>query len=131
MNQDQAQKFIKEHLDKKGNKPVVITAQLVRRWWHILNEGVFYGSLKQPAAVDIKKLTSSWARCREAPGKNQVSISMANDMKDKKFFVTILVHEMVHAWEYYNFGCMTHGPTFKGWKGRVKEITGLELDTQV
>jgi hypothetical protein len=132
MNQQEARKFVREHLKRKGNIPVtLVTTQLVRKWWRIFNIAVFDGILNMPDRVVIKLLKSTWAWARESTKPKKVNITMCDHFSSKRLFLTVLIHEMVHAWELHLHNTMSHGPTFKRWAGRIKRITGLPLEVIV
>lgn len=42
-------------------------------------------------------------------------------------FITVLTHEMVHAWEFTTYGSSDHGDRFMSWKLDIQQLIGVEL----
>ena len=121
-----ARKLIKNHVARRGSKPVTLTERLVRYWWRALNVAVFGGKL--PALVGVSfvrhKGVYAWAH-KETDGRMRLSLQPT--FTSRQLFLMVLVHEMVHGWEHAAGKEMTHGPQFYGWKERIIKATDLEL----
>lgn len=128
MKRDDARSFIKAHIKNRGHQPITVTEQLVRKWWHIINNAVFNGSLKKPLTVTIKKLRKVWAWAQVSCIKGRINIIISSMFETRKLFLLILVHEMVHAWEVQNHSRMGHGKRFFSWENRIKWTTSLSLE---
>lgn len=127
MTHEEARTFVKEHLKYKGDKKVETTEALVRRWWGVLNVAVFYGRLHKPVKVEIKGIRDGFAHAETASNKGRVNIRMQRKFLSKLLFVTILLHEMVHAWEHQHHTVMGHGKRFHAWRNRISWTVGLDL----
>lgn len=128
MTHKEARAFVKDHINSKGDKAVVTTEALVRYWWGVLNVAVFYGKLHKPIEVEIKDIRDSFAWVTtHNKKKGRVNLRIQSTFVSKLLFVTILLHEMVHAWEHQHHTVMGHGKRFHAWKNRINRVTGLEL----
>ena len=128
MTHEEARTFVKEHIKYKGDKPVETTESLVRYWWGVLNIAIFYGRLHKPVNVEIKGIRDSFAWAQtNTKNKGRVNVRMQRTFLSKLLFITILLHEMVHAWEHQHHTVMGHGKRFFAWKNRIKRTVGLEL----
>ena len=129
MKHDEARQFLKDHLKRSGNKSVKTTQHLIRWWWRVLNVAVFYGRLHQPTVIEIKGIHDGygWADA-DLKNKGHVNIRIQKTFISKTFFLTVLLHEMVHAWEHQHHTIMGHGKRFYAWQTRIKRTVGLELD---
>jgi fumarate reductase subunit D len=128
MTHEQARTFVKEHIKYKGDVRVTTTETLVRYWWGVLNVAVFYGKLHKPVKVEIKGIRDSfaWAETNNKT-KGRVNVRIQRKFLSKLLFLTILLHEMVHAWEHQHHTVMGHGKRFFAWKNRIKWTIGLDL----
>jgi fumarate reductase subunit D len=128
MTHEEAREFVKEHIRYNGDKRVKTTEALVRYWWGALNAAVFYGRLHKPVKVEIKGIRDSYAWAEtNARKKGRVNVRMQRKFLSKLLFVTILLHEMVHAWEHQHHTVMGHGKRFYAWRNRIKWTVGLDL----
>lgn len=129
MTHEEARTFVKEHIKQRGGKKTDVTERLVRRWWNVLNVAVFYGRLHKPVKVEIKGIRGcfAWAETN-SKNKGRVNVRIQRSFLSKHLFLTILLHEMVHAWEHQHHTVMGHGKRFYAWKNRIKWTVGLDLD---
>jgi hypothetical protein len=129
MKHEEAREFLKNHLNHKGKKSVTPTEHLIRWWWRVLNVAVFYSKLHQPSHIEIKGVQGGygWAM-PDTKNKGHVNIRMHKAFISKASFLTVLLHEMVHAWEHQHHTIMGHGKRFYAWRSRIKRTVGLELD---
>lgn len=130
MTQAEARKLIKQHLKEKGREPINVTIDVVEYWWDILNIAVFVEELPRPVKVKVKTLTTSWAWTKSSGLPNRVNLVICDKFETYRLFLAILVHEMVHSYEYLKYEDMSHGETFTKWKGRIKRTTNLPLKTK-
>ena len=123
----QARKKVRKHLERYGNQTdFVITQRLVMHWWSALNQAVFDGKLPKPVEIVVKLVKGAYAESLPTNSDN-VSIYIDSELKDREFFITVLVHEMVHQYEMVHYGEMTHGPKFYEWKEIIEERVGVKL----
>jgi hypothetical protein len=134
MTHDEARTYVRDHLNRTGNKgPITVTEKLVSRWWNVLNTAVFYDRLLRPIEVKIHKPRSYWGRCtgveeRDNKGFRRVKLDINETFLTKRMFLDVLIHEMVHTWEYQHHTSMGHAIRFFAWKSRIKRTVGLDLE---
>jgi hypothetical protein len=106
------------------------TVRGVKRNYTQLNRTVFNGELPPSSEVVFEVKcglpTDWWAYCEYKD--KQFYIKLRPNYTNRKFFITILAHEMVHVWEQINYSRMTHGPRFFEMKEAFAEH-GLDLFT--
>lgn len=129
MTQNEARSKIRNHLKRDGKKFLIVTERIVRYWWCICNKALFRGKLTPPDRIIIKQFKDHYGYC-EADNQT-VTIGIHSDIGTRELFLTTLVHEMVHQWEYYVGHRMGHGKRFYAWQGRIKKHLGLDLDTEI
>lgn len=101
-------------------------------WWRVLNRAVFDNELRMPYNVRIRKYNKYNDPLGMCSGKDYsklhpVTFDIKEEMDDRKMFMDVLAHEMVHQWEQQTFGNMTHGKNFYKWKRKLKEL-GITLN---
>ena len=133
MDKIQARQKIKKHLKRQGHRDdFEITHHLVFHWWHVLNKAVFDGKLKTPKNVILRNFRDeSLGWCMAGKNDPSVILGLRRELYNRKTFLTVLVHEMVHAYEHQVHGKMSHRETFYMWKEAIYENTGLTLDEWV
>lgn len=108
------------------------TPEDARQWFDILNEQIFSNKLKPVDKITISSHRGDdvyayyYYYTKDDPKHGQTSISLLKKFKDKKFFVEILVHEMIHHFQHLHDEPAGHGPTFLAWKENLK-LRGLTL----
>ena len=128
MTHEEARTFVKEHVKYRGDQKVKTTEALVRYWWGVLNVAVFYGKLHKPVKINIKPMRKDFASASaSSEKKGRVDIEIDEKFLSKWLFLTIVAHEMVHAWEHQHHTVMGHGKRFHAWKNRIKRTIGLDL----
>ena len=133
-------KRIKAHIRRKGEQcDFEITESFALHWWHELNDAIFDGVLTPPVRFEIKNfrdcggwcLPFQWNRINE----RRVRIGLLREYWDRKTFLTVLAHEMVHQWEWEVLADwdpnVDHGSDFYSWKNKVKYRIGLPLDKTI
>jgi len=123
-----ARRKIVAHLKRRGHvSDFKVTPVLVMRWWNLLNKALFDGKLTPPHKIICRTFRDDHGWCQPMAGKGQVKLGICNEFVDRKEFITILVHEMVHQWQWTEVGEMTHGKSFWQWEKTVKRILNLPL----
>jgi len=130
-------KRIKAHIKRKGeNCDFEITETFALYWWHHFNDVIFDGALRPPVRFEIRNFRDCGGWCRPHNWNNikdrRVVIGLLRDYWDRKTFLTVLAHEMVHQWEWEVLADwnpkVEHGGDFFSWKNKLKYRTGLPLD---
>lgn len=127
---------IKTHVKSKGEKgDFEITESFCYYWWHRLNDAVFDGKLSPPVRFELKAFRYDLGWCipwRPYSKQPKVVIAINTDIIDRKMFLCVLAHEMVHQWEWEVenewFTDDGHGEKFFSWRHRLKHRVGLPLD---
>lgn len=133
-------KRIRSHIKRKGEQcDFEITESFALYWWHQLNETIFDGVLTPPVRFEIKNFRDCGGWCipylKNRTGPRRVRIGLLRDYWDRKTFLIVLAHEMVHQWEWeiqadWNPN-VEHGTDFFSWQNKVKYRIGLPLDRHV
>ncbi len=124
----EARKKIVSHLKRRGHDSNFnVTPLLVMRWWNLLNQALFDSKLIPPRRIVVRAFRDDNGWCEPRSKKGHVNIGINSDLEDRKEFLMILAHEMVHQWQWTEVGEMTHGKTFWQWKGPIKRILNLRL----
>lgn len=130
MTEADAHKRLHLYIKNRGHTPVHITAHTVRLWWNILNTLVFDGKVLPPRHITLiqSEAVFAWA----LPGPYRViDLHIQTVFHERTTFLTVLIHEMVHAWEYMVFGRMGHGKRFTEWTKTIEQLTPLVLRRRI
>lgn len=126
MTQQEASAKLHQYIIGRGHTPVKVTKQLVRFWWKIINHAIFNGELLPARRVELmfSDEVYAWA----IPSTNdRIDLHIQDAFHERTTFLTVLVHEMVHAWEFMMYGRMGHGKRFVGWTTVIETNTPLIL----
>ncbi len=130
----EARKRIRSHLRKKGDDYCEVTDTLILYWWHQLNYTIFDGILTPPRKIEIRNFHEGvYGWCKPFGRKNNgtVCIGIRREVDNRHTFLTTLVHEMVHQYQWEHERKMSHGKTFYRWADHLKRTVGLPLDEYV
>jgi len=100
------------------------------QWFNVINQQIFGSKLALINKFQIKENSELHAyygyynKSHENHGKTR--IVMDNKFSNKKRFVEILAHEMVHHFQAQYDEPVGHGPTFTAWSDNFK-LKGLNL----
>ncbi len=133
---------VRNHIERRGHEPdLIVTPKMVMRWWNKLNTAVFNGILKPPMRIDTLVWLSEEGVLGECeawgeedddnPDERYVVIRLKKKQETRKVFFSVLVHEMVHQWEWEKLGKATHHKYFYMWKDTIRDSVGLPLATYV
>ena len=106
-------------LEKFENVPYETTLDDCKEWFDIINNELFEGKLPPVDEIDIRcrRGTHAYYEYENDPKRKQhTSIKMNKRYKNKRMFVEILAHEMVHHWQYVMGHSDSHGESFDSWK---------------
>ena len=138
---------IKAHLKRVNQREtVVITPRLVSYWWKVLNIAVFQNELYIPNIKIVKQISGEafgecvgcelsaadledYEDCDEYEDRiaRYVIIKIQSELSSRRLFLNVLVHEMVHQWEWETYKNMGHSKRFFQWHDPIKKSTGLVL----
>lgn len=93
----------------------------VRLWFSVINEIVFKGKLPKFRYITIADKKGQFAACESQEdvetGKRWCNLELNEEFRSFSFFLAVLAHEMVHAYQYTILGRpMSHGKYFWMWK---------------
>lgn len=87
-------------------------------WYDCINYEIFDFTLPR-VLFEIKILRKNWAYYEYWPRipDRPLKIVMSKYYTNKKLFVECMAHEMIHHWQYLNFGAsgVDHGEEFLDW----------------
>ena len=128
---------IRKHVETRGHeRNVIITKRMAKLWWNRLNKAVFNGMLHEPR-IDVLNVVSDVDTYGEHhaheddDGSRYTVIRLKKKLDTRKVFLCTLVHEMVHQWEWEQFGRTTHHKYFFMWKDVIRQAVDLPLSTHV
>lgn len=136
MKKAEIRRRVKRHLKSRGSQAdFVITESFCLYWWSRLNTAIFDDKLTPPTRFEIKKyrMMCGWCRPYGKSKKNRKTIIGINrELQDRKTFLEVLAHEMVHQWEWevdndWDDSAPHHGQKFFEWAPRLKRTAGLTL----
>lgn len=110
------------------NKKFRPTVEDVEEWFHILNEQIFGNKLPQ-TKLSVKRLKTGFHALyfyHKKSVNTDTEIQMNCSFDNKKLFVEILTHEMIHHFQHSYDEPLGHGPTFMAWRDNLK-LKGLTL----
>ncbi len=127
---------LKTHLKTKGeHADFEMTETFCLYWWHWLNNAIFDGILTPPTRIELRCFRDSMGWCkpwRPNAKARRVTIGLSTDICERKEFLTILAHEMVHQWEWEVAKKwepnIAHGKRFFSWRGKLRVRAGLPLE---
>lgn len=98
-------------------------------WFHTLNEEVFEGVVPQPHLIETCMDEDKWAyvATMDVDEILVVGLYIRTHYENKRQFVEVLAHEMVHLWQIMvNGDTGNHNKHFYGWRDRF-EMFNLNL----
>ena len=135
-----ARKRMKKHLRSKGeNSDFFLDEQFCLYWWHRLNISVFDGMLTPPVRFELRAFRDEslgWCKpYRWNSKKRRVIIGINTELFDRRVFLCVLAHEMVHQWQWEVLGRWedrdaSHGKTFFSWRNKLRTRVGLPLQVR-
>lgn len=121
MDKFKAREKIKKHIRSQGKtEDFEVTHTLIYYWWNLLNYAIFDSILEYPKRVTIRNIKDQKGACYPLK-EGFVGLQMDKEFDNKEQFIEVLVHEMVHAYQWQLEGKMTHGKTFFKWKPKITQ----------
>jgi len=103
----------------------VPTEDEVLRWFKIINREIFNNDLPQFRKIEIRRRRGCWGECIGALNETKdrcSDLSLNHHQKSKKHFIEVLIHEMVHHYQWIYESTMSHGESFFSWKPKLKKF---------
>lgn len=94
------------------------TKEITDEWFDIINDEIFNNELSK-CEIIIRRLRGDW-------GYFDGSLVLTDKFPSKAFFLNILAHEMIHAYQHQFGEKDHHGASFWAWEPRFKKY-GLYL----
>lgn len=100
----------------------------ISRAYNILNDCLFGGNLKKPYIM-IRNMRDAWALCEGDvyTGGDRFDydpvchrIILNDQFPNRRFFLEVLAHEMIHQYQCEVQNRMDHGQTFWAWKSKLE-----------
>lgn len=124
-------------LAEKSTDSITITEAECIYWWNLVNDTAFDSSLNPPTFIikGFYKNTFGWCkpigRLAKSPDDRLVKIGINSKIKNTNILLNILIHEMVHQWEYQILGewddSIAHGKNFYSWREPLHELFGVTI----
>lgn len=121
-----ARSKLSSHIERCGKQPVAVTPRIVRYWWNVLNTVVFDDVITIAPNVSLVNHRGEYAWA-EGVGVNTLTLTIQPRFSSRLLFLTVLAHEMVHAWQLQNGFDLNHGDTFWCWKDIIQQRGSLHL----
>lgn len=80
-----------------------------------------------PKKIVVRNFRNDHGFCNPMSKKGHVQLGINSEFGDRKEFMAILAHEMIHQWQWTEVGEMTHGKTFWQWEQTLKRVFNLPL----
>ena len=99
-------------VEKRKFKP---TIEDIETWFVILNEHLFGNKLENFDEIELKRHKHVHALFHYGKRKENkpTRLTMNRIFENKKLFVEILAHEMIHLFQYQYNEPLGHGPSFR------------------
>lgn len=137
MTKIKAKNKIINHIKKYGkNNKFKITNRIIKYWWKLINIAIFDNKLHS-TEFKIKNIASdTYAECEGFIYEDNEEIKIlitinSSNILNREHFITVLIHEMVHSYQYLYLKNISHGKSFFDWKECIEETLGLKLQMKI
>ena len=99
----------------------------LEKWWRAINREIFNGELHTPL-FEIRRRRMIFGECigESLEDLTKVTLSFDTWFYSRKHFIEVIIHEMVHQWEWQTHGTMGHGKLFYQWSPALAKY-GMKL----
>ena len=98
-----------------------VTHSKVRNAFNTLNKQVFSNQLDfESVELDIDFLDTEWGFCISEDG--EIILGLTDEFPNRKSFVDVLCHEMIHLYQIVNNLNVDHKSTFKKWAKSAEKL---------
>lgn len=105
-----------------------VTEEIVLKEMNVLNEEMFEGLLDIDAIeLDIDFLDTEWGYCFEERGA--IVLGLTTEFDSYELFLTVLAHEMIHAYQIQESMTVDHGDVFERFVQYAGQKLGLDIRT--
>lgn len=103
-----------------------VTERKVSVWFNIFNQVIFKETLPRFHQLKLIQLKVPYYGMCEVTSDQEYILELQEKFPNKKMFLEILIHEMIHLHDYIKYGKMSHGSNFLKWRKKLNRL-GLEL----
>jgi hypothetical protein len=96
----------------------------VEAWFHEFNRDFFNGKIQNVKKVSAENLLDTEVIGYWDP--DCLVIGVESSLTNPEI-CGVLLHEMIHAWQYQGRGWTNHGEEFSKKKDEIEELTGFDL----
>lgn len=107
------------------DKLVEVTERKVQLWFNVINSVLFKNELPRFNEIKIVENKDYYGMC-ECHNDSFYKLFINSSFNSKKMFIEVMIHEMIHLYDYVVHGRMGHGKRFFEWKEKVEKF-GLRL----
>ena len=104
-------------------KPYKPTPRSCKKWFNILNQQLFGNKLPPVNEMHVTFLWDDHGNYTYYSPKDplypRTKITLDDIFINKKVFVEVLAHEMIHHFQFIHYEPMGHGPTFEAWRDNL------------
>lgn len=98
---------------------IEVTERKVQFWFNVINTAIFNNRLPKFHEIEIGYFKDFHAMCE--CDDVTYTLKIKSKFENRKRFVEVIVHEMIHLYEWVEYHKMTHGKDFFEWKNKLKK----------
>ena len=107
-----------------------ITEEIVLKEMNVLNKEMFEGLLDIDAIeLDIDFLDAEWGYCVDEEDGRGTILGLTTEFDSYELFLTVLAHEMIHAYQIQENMTVNHGDVFERFCQYAEQKIGLDIRT--
>lgn len=101
------------------NTSIEVTERKVQFWFNVINTAIFKNKLPKFHVVEVGEYKDFHALCE--CDDITYTLKIKAKFENKKRFIEVLAHEMIHLHEWTEYQKMSHGKNFFEWKNIFKK----------
>ena len=107
-----------------------VTEEIVLKEMNVLNEEMFEGLLEIDASeIGIDFLDAEWGYCVDEEDGRGTILGLTDEFDSYELFLTVLAHEMIHAYQIQECMTVNHGDVFERFVQYAGQKLGLDIRT--
>lgn len=110
----------------KQKDTFLVTDRKISVWFNIFNQAIFNQKLPKFHQIKLIEKNIPYYGLCEVNSDDEYILELQENFPNKKLFLEILIHEMIHLHEYIKYGKMSHGSNFLKWRKKLNRF-GLDL----
>lgn len=100
------------------NTSIEVTERKVQFWFNVINAAIFDNRLPKFHEIEVGNYKAFHALCE--CDDTTYTLKIKSKFENRKRFVEVIAHEMIHLYEWVEYQKMTHGKDFYEWKNKLK-----------